>query len=90
MTIGGIVFSLTAMRIRSVAFRCATTVIGINVFRHTTLAIHNNQPKEGRPAKMPATEAKQLATTSRRIKRTKEPHNTNARATTVPQWWQQW
>jgi hypothetical protein len=57
----------------------ATSAIGVAIFRHTTLEIrgvfifrstttmrgeHNNQPKEGGAAKMPAKEAKQQATTS--------------------------
>jgi hypothetical protein len=76
----------------------ATLVIGVSVFRHTTLAIrgvvicrsttalrseHNNQPKEGHAAKMPVTEAKQQATTSRRDERTRGQRNTNASKTTA-------
>jgi hypothetical protein len=41
---------------------------------------HNNQPKEGCAAKMPATEAKQQATTSRRDKRMRGWCNTKASA----------
>jgi hypothetical protein len=44
---------------------------------------HNNQPKEGRVAKMPATEVKQQATTSRRNERTRGWRNTNASAMTA-------
>jgi hypothetical protein len=43
---------------------------------------HNNQPKEGRVANMPATEAKQQASTSWRNERTRGQCNTNASATT--------
>ncbi len=46
-------------------------LVGI-VVCHTTTAmrgVHNNQPEEGRAAKIPATEVKLQATTSRRNKR---------------------
>jgi hypothetical protein len=97
MAIGGIVFSLTA-GIRCVIFRRATLVIGIILFRHATLVIHgifichtttamhgghNNQPKEGCAMKMPATEAKQQATTSQHNERTRGWQNTNTSATTA-------
>jgi hypothetical protein len=87
-----IIFSLTATGIRGNIVCHATLAIGVTVFRHATLAIHsvvicrsttamhgkhNNQPKEGRVAKMPATEAKQQATTSRRNERTRGWRNTN-------------
>jgi hypothetical protein len=36
---------------------------------------HNNQPKEGRAAKMPATEVMQQATTSQRNERTQGQRN---------------
>jgi hypothetical protein len=87
MRIGGILFSLTTMGIWGVVFCQATSVIGSFVFRRTTLAIHNNQPKEGHVAKMPATEVKQLATTSRCNKRTRGQHNTSTSASTALRWW---
>ncbi len=68
--------------IRGVVFHPTTLVTGIVIFRHTALGIHNNQPKERRAAKIPATEAKQLATTSRRDEMTRGWRNTNASATT--------
>jgi hypothetical protein len=87
MKIGGIVFSLTAMGIPGVVFCHATLVIGIIVCR-ATLAIHNNQPIEGCVAKMPVTEAKQQATTSRRDKRKRGQCNTNAsKMTATRRWW---
>jgi hypothetical protein len=66
--------------------RHATLAIGGTVICHTTMAMHgkhNNQPKEGCAAKMPATEAKQQATASRRYERTGGQCNTNASATTA-------
>jgi hypothetical protein len=98
MEIGGIVFSLVATGIHGVVFRRATLVIGIVVFCRATLAIrgivifctttaihskHNNQPKEGRGAKMLATEAKQQATTSWHNKRMRGQRNMNVSATTA-------
>jgi hypothetical protein len=44
---------------------------------------HNNQPKVGRMAKMPATEAKQQATTSWLDERTRKWRNTNTSAMTA-------
>ncbi len=93
-----IVFSLTAKGICGNVVCCAPLVIGVAVFGRATLAIrgvvicrstmamrggHNKQPKETRAAKMPATEAKQEATTSRRDDRTRGRRNTNASATTA-------
>jgi hypothetical protein len=87
-----IVFSLTTTGIRNNVICCATSVIGVAIFCHATLAIrgvvicrstmamqgHNNQPKEGHAAKMPATEAKQKATTSWRNERIRGQRNMNA------------
>jgi hypothetical protein len=79
MAIGSVLFlSLTATRIRGIVFCHGTLVISIVVFHQATLAVrgiviccttttmrgkHYNQPKEC-VAKMPATKAKQQATTS--------------------------
>jgi hypothetical protein len=72
MAIGAVVFfSLAAMGIRGILFCHSSLVIGIIVSPPTTSAIrsivicrttpamrgkHNNQPKGGPPAKMPATD----------------------------------
>jgi hypothetical protein len=67
-------------------FRCATSAIRGIVICHTTMAMrgkHNNQPKEEPTVKMPVTEAKQQATTSRHNKRMRGWCNTNASATTA-------
>jgi hypothetical protein len=67
-------------------------VVGVVVCRTTTAmrGIHNNQPKEGCVAKMPATEVKQHSTTSWRNKRMRGWHNMNTSAMTARQRWQQW
>jgi hypothetical protein len=90
MTISCIVFSLTATGIHGVIFCRDTSMIGVVIFRCDILAIHNNQPKEGHTAKMPATEVKQLATASQRQERRRGWHNTNAIATTATQQLWQW
>ncbi len=67
-------------------FRCATSEIqGVVICRSTTAMSgeHINQPSEGRAAKVPATEAKQQATTSQCNERTRGQRNTNASATSV-------
>jgi hypothetical protein len=86
------------MRIRDNIVCRTTLAIGVAVFRNATLVIHgifichsamamrgkhNNQLKEGRAVKMPATKAKQQATTSRHDKRTRGRRNTNASAMTA-------
>jgi hypothetical protein len=92
-----IVFSLTAKGISNEVICRVTSAIDVAIFRHTTLAIqgvviicpftmamhgeHINQPNEGGAAKVPGTEAKQQATTSRCNKRTRGWRNTNASAT---------
>ncbi len=93
-----IVFSLTAKGISDDVVCHATLAIDVTIFRRATSAIqgivicrsttamcgeHLNQPNEGRTAKVPATEAKQQATTSRCNKRMRGQHNTNASATSV-------
>ncbi len=92
MVIDSIVFSLTAMGVCGVVFCRATSVIGIVIFCHATLVIHNNQPKEGHAARMPATEAEQRATTIWCNKRTRGQcnMNMNASATTATRRWWQW
>ncbi len=60
---------------------------------HTTTAmcgIHSNQPKEGRTAKMPSTNATQQALTSQHDKRMRERHNRNASAMAARWRWRQW
>ncbi len=69
---------------------CATLVIGIIIFHCATLVIHNNQPKEGCMGKMPATEVKQLSSTSQRNKKTRWWRNTNNNTTTAMLWWWRW
>jgi hypothetical protein len=69
-----------------VIFHRATLAISGIVICYTTRAIrgkHNSQPKEGRAAKMPATEAKQQATTSRHGEKTRGQCNTNTSTTTA-------
>jgi hypothetical protein len=90
MTVSGIVFSLTATGIHSVIFCRDTLMISVLIFRRDILAIHNNQPKEGHTANMPATEGKQLATASQRKERRRGWHNTKAIATTATQQLWQW
>ncbi len=71
-------------------------VVGVVVCRTTTAMrnVHNNQLEEGCAAKIPVTEAKLQATTSRRDEKMRGRHNTNASAMTARwrwrQWWQQW
>jgi hypothetical protein len=93
-----IVFSLTATGIRGNVLCRAALAIGVAIFRRATLALrgvvicrsttamrggHNKQPKEGSAAKMPATEAKQEATTSWRDDRIRGRRNMNASAMTA-------
>jgi hypothetical protein len=93
-----IVFSLTAKGISNDVVCHATSAMDVAIFRHATLALrgivicrsitamrgeHINQPNEGCAAKVPATEAKQQATTRRHNKRTRGRRNTNASATSV-------
>jgi hypothetical protein len=93
-----IVFSLTATEIRDDVVCFTTSAIGVAIFHCITSAIlgivicrsttamrgeHNNHPKQGSAAKMPAIEAKQQATTSQREKRTRGQRNTNASAMTA-------
>ncbi len=95
---GYIVFSLTAMGICGNVVCHATLAIGVAVFPHATLVIrsvviccsttamrggHHKQPKEGRAVKMPVTEAKQEAITSRRDNRMRGRRNTNASTMTA-------
>jgi hypothetical protein len=65
--------------------RATSSICGI-VICHTTTAMHgehNNKPKEGCAAKMPATEAKKQKTTSRSNKRIRGWCITNASAMTA-------
>jgi hypothetical protein len=93
-----IVFNLTAKGISNNVGCCATLTIDVAIFCRATLAIQGviiyrstmamrgeqiTQPNEGHAAKVPATEAKQQATTSRCNKRTKGQRNTNASALSV-------
>ncbi len=94
----GIVFSLTAKGISNDVVCRATLAIDFAIFHRATLAIqgvvichstmamrseHINQPNEGHAAKVPATEAKEQATTSRCNERTRGRRNTNASAMSV-------
>jgi hypothetical protein len=93
-----IVFSLTAKGISDDVDCRAILAIDVAIFHRATLAIqsivicrstmamrgeHINQPNEGCAVKMPATEAKQQATTSWCNKRTRGRRNMNASATSV-------
>ncbi len=66
--------------------------VGVVLCRTTTTmhGIHYNQPEEGLAAKIPVTDAKLQATSSRCDKRIRGRHNTNASAMTARRRWQQW
>jgi hypothetical protein len=69
----------------AIFYRASLAIQGVVICRSTTamLGEHINQPNEVRAAKVPATEAKQQATTSRCNERTRGRRNTNVSATSV-------
>jgi hypothetical protein len=90
MRICGIVFGRVAMVVGGVVLASpprgyAATLSSVMPLGDWPCSIHNNQTRNGCVAKVPATEAKQQATTSQRNKRARGHCNTNISVITAIQ-----